>query len=284
MRARDERSGDGGGGAEAPDRAEAPIGRARALLSGADRVLVLTGAGVSADSGVPTFRGEQGLWKGHRPEELATPSAFRRDPRRVWEWYGMRRRAVAACEPNAAHLALARWSAGRPEAVVLATQNVDGLHHEALRRVAGAAADRSGAAAADAPTILELHGSLFRTRCTRCGARREDRSEVDASSPERLPRCEACGALLRPDVVWFGEPLDEEVLSGAARGADGCDVCLVVGTSAVVQPAASLATAAARSGAALVEVNPERTPLTRAAEVHLAGRAAEIVPALLDRA
>ncbi|HKK08085.1 MAG TPA: NAD-dependent deacylase [Gemmatimonadota bacterium] len=271
------------------------LAAARDLLGRARSVLVLTGAGVSADSGVPTFRGEDGLWEGSRPEELATPEAFRRDPRRVWAWYGMRREAVSACEPNAAHVALARWSAGGAPAVRIATQNVDGLHGRALARVTtgdadGGLPDGAGGAPASPgavpppPHPLELHGSLFRTRCTGCGRRRAASGPVDASSEGTLPRCGACGALLRPDVVWFGEALDAEMMEAAGRAAVSADACLVVGTSAVVQPAASLATVAARSGAALVEVNPERTPLTPHADVHLAGRAARLVPELLDPA
>lgn len=240
---------------------------ARRILASAREVLVLTGAGVSADSGVPTFRGKGGLWNKHRPEELATPGAFARDPRLVWEWYAWRRRIVSDCEPNAAHLALARWAA-RAEGVRIVTQNVDGLH--------GAAARKAGT-----PPVLELHGSLFGVRCTGCARRREDHGPIDASSRETLPRCEACGALLRPDVVWFGEPLPEETLAEAAAVAGRAEAALVVGTSAVVQPAAGLASAAARGGAPLVEVNPEPTPLSSLAAVSLRGRAAELVPAVV---
>lgn len=221
---------------------------------------------------MPTFRGEEGLWKDHRPEELATPSAFRRDPRLVWEWYAWRRETAAGCEPNAAHLALARWSLRRADTWI-ATQNVDGLHTEALRQVS---------ASAPRDRLLELHGCLFRVRCTGCGRRGEHREPVDAGSPETLPRCAGCGDLLRPDVVWFGESLDAEVLGTARDAAVSADVCLVVGTSAVVQPAASLASVAARSGAALVEVNPEATPLSGRADVTIRSGAAAAVPRLLD--
>lgn len=243
---------------------------------------MLTGAGVSADSGMPTFRGEEGLWKDHRPEELATPDAFRRDPRLVWEWYAWRRRTAAGCEPNAAHLALARWA--RDDAGVwIATQNVDGLHPAALREVADD--DAPSAGSGEDPSarerLLELHGSLFRARCTGCGRRREHREEVDTSGRESLPRCGACGALLRPDVVWFGESLDPDVLAAAREAASSADLALVIGTSAAVQPAASLAAAVARAGGPLVEVNPEATPLSGRADVALRAGAAEAVPALL---
>lgn len=240
----------------------------RRSLAGADTVVVLTGAGISADSGVPTFRGPGGLWKNHLPEELATPAAFARDPRLVWEWYGWRRTLVAACRPNEAHLALARWAANR-SGVDIITQNVDGLHV---------------AATEDVSSVLELHGSLFRTRCSGCGATRESREPIDASSESTLPRCDRCSAMLRPDVVWFGEPLDNHVLGRSFELAEQAGACLVVGTSAVVQPAASIASAAARAGAVLVEVNLEPTPITASAHVSLLGRAAEIVPRLVGGA
>lgn len=247
--------------------------RAREILGEAVSVLVLTGAGISADSGVPTFRGEGGLWREHRPEELATPRAFARDPRLVWEWYEWRRRTIAACEPNAAHRALAAWQTTSGDDVVIATQNVDGLH---------------GRAASDAGLepgrglLLELHGSLFRTRCTSCGERRPHRDPIDTASGASLPRCpEGCGGLLRPDVVWFGEPLDPDVIEAAFRRAETADACLVVGTSAVVQPAASLATVTREAGGRLIEVNPERTRLTPVATSSLRGGAAETVPRIV---
>lgn len=250
---------------------------ARRLLAGTGQTLVLTGAGVSADSGMPTFRGEEGLWKDRRPEELATPSAFREDPRLVWEWYAWRRRTAAGCEPNAAHRSLASWSL-RNESVWIATQNVDGLHGRALRRAAGDGAAEDGGAR---ERLLELHGSIFRIRCTGCGRRRTHRERVDATSRDTLPRCEACGSLLRPDVVWYGESLDADLLGAAREVAGRADACLVVGTSAVVQPAASLASIAGRAGAVLVEVNPEATPLSERADVTVRAPAAEAVPAIL---
>ncbi|HUH13670.1 MAG TPA: NAD-dependent deacylase [Longimicrobiales bacterium] len=249
------------------------VARGRALLAEARRILVLTGAGISADSGVPTFRGPGGLWKRRRPEELATPQAFRSDPRLVWEWYAWRRERVRSCAPSAGHLALARWARSRP-GITLVTQNVDGLHEAAARQL--------GAAPADAPAApLELHGSLFRVRCTACGAERPHREPVDASAPETLPRCETCGGLLRPAVVWFGEPLPRAVLERALEAAARADACLVVGTSGVVYPAAGLATEAVRGGAALVEVNPEPTPLSLLATVTIRAGSAATLPELL---
>jgi NAD-dependent deacetylase len=243
------------------------IDRARALLRGADRVVALTGAGVSAESGVPTFRGAGGLWKQFRAEDLATPQAFARDPRLVWEWYGWRRDLVRACTPNAAHVALARAASGRAGFRIV-TQNVDGLH----------------AAAADGPNArpIELHGSLFRTRCTRCDDRWDDRGSVDATSRETLPRCSACGALARPDIVWFGESLEPNVLGAAVEAATRADVCLVVGTSALVHPAAGLADLTRQAGGHVIEVNVADTALTGSATIALRGPAATIVPHILS--
>ncbi|MEJ7812717.1 MAG: NAD-dependent deacylase [Gemmatimonadaceae bacterium] len=246
---------------------------ARAMLAAAHRIVVLTGAGVSAESGVPTFRGPEGLWRNFRPEELATPDAFARDPRLVWEWYGWRRERVGACRPNAAHAALARLALAR-EGVRVITQNVDELHTDAARAAAG-----TGDASAALP--LELHGSIFRVRCTACPARYAHRRPIDASSDATLPRCDRCSALLRPDIVWFGEQLDHATLNDAFRAAERAAVCLVVGTSAVVHPAASIATATLHAGGQVIEVNPEETPLTRTATLSLRGAAAEVVPELL---
>ena len=244
----------------------AAVDRARRLLSEAEHVVVLTGAGVSAESGVPTFRGPGGLWKEYRAEDLATPDAFARDPRLVWEWYGWRRRVVRQCMPNAAHVALAATASDR-DGFRIVTQNVDGLH--------------SAAAASPEARPLELHGSLFRTRCTRCGERRDDRADVDAGSVETLPRCRACGALARPDVVWFGEALDPDVLGEAVELASNAGVCLVVGTSALVHPAAGLADLTRRAGGDVIEINVADTPLTGSATLALRGPAAAIVPEIL---
>ena len=257
----------------APRDADPDVARARPLLRDAARLLVFTGAGVSAESGVPTFRGAGGVWNSLRAEELATPQAFARDPRLVWEWYGWRRELVARCLPNAAHVAIARVAAERPSTAVV-TQNVDGLHQRA-----------AAAAAPGARPVLALHGTLFGARCTRwpqCDARGPLEGTVDASTRDTLPHCPRCGALLRPDVVWFGESLDPAELEAAFAAAGRADACLVIGTSAVVQPAASVAAAAARAGAPLIEVNAEETPLTPHATVALRGPAADLVPALLE--
>lgn len=258
--------------------------RGRRLLEQAGRVAILTGAGVSAESGVPVFRGEDGLWNDYRPEELANPAAFRRDPRLVWEWYAWRRETVRECEPNAAHRAIARFVLER-EAARLVTQNVDDLHVRAALEATDPDRPPEEASREDVPERalpLELHGSLFRVRCTGCGRRTPHRGAIDASSDSTLPRCDACGRLLRPDVVWFGESLDPRVLEAAARWSEAADVCLVVGTSAVVEPAASLPRRTASSGGRVLEVNPEETPLSSGADVSLRGPAGRLVPRLLE--
>jgi len=256
------------------------IERARALVRGARSVTILTGAGISAESGVPTFRGEGGLWRSFRPEELATPGAFRRHPEVVWSWYRWRRRLVARCAPNAGHLALARFARDH-HAVTLVTQNVDGLHHRA-------ALDTGGPAHGP---VLELHGALFRDRCTDCGILFEVDPAPLAALPvapdapdEPLPSCTLCGGLLRPDVVWFGEPLDGTVLDTAFERAVQGEVCIVVGTSGLVHPAASIPLAAREAGRPVIEVNLEVTPLSGGATESLRGRAGDVLPALLEDA
>lgn len=258
-----------------PEVADVPgLGEARALLAAADRVCVLTGAGVSAESGVPTFRGEDGLWKNYRAEELATPHAFRRDPRTVWEWYDWRRGKIRACSPNPGHQALARLALGE-RSVRIVTQNVDGLH-EAAARAEARGRDPSPA------LPLEVHGSIFRVRCTSCPYQAHHREPVSTESVDALPKCPVCGALLRPDVVWFGEALDPAILSEAFSMAGEAALCLVAGTSALVHPAASIPLATLEGGGALVEINPTETPLSGAATVSLRGASGEILPRLVE--
>lgn len=229
------------------------------FLAGVRRVVALTGAGISAESGVPTFRGQDGLWRQYRAESLATPEAFDRDPGLVWEWYDWRRGLIAPVEPNPGHAVLAAWE-DRFESFAVITQNVDGLHRKAGTR-----------------NLLELHGNIWRARCTREGTVRELSATPLARVP---PLCPDCGAMLRPDIVWFGEPLDPDVLGRAFALSAGCEVLFVIGTSSVVQPAASLPAAAARGGAKVVEVNLEPTPLTPQADHFLAGPAGRVLPAL----
>jgi NAD-dependent deacetylase len=233
---------------------------ARQALADAEQVTVLTGAGASADSGIATFRDAEGHWENFRPEDLASPDGFRRDPAFVWSWYDARRGDVAAAESNAGHRALAELEARVP-ALTLVTQNVDGLHQRAGSR-----------------NVLELHGSLWALRCTACGAEGPDER---VPLPEVPPHCGACGGLLRPAVVWFGEALPQDVLAEAFAAAEAADVFLVAGTSAAVQPAASLPLIAQEAGTTLIEVNAEETPLTAAADYPFLGRTADWLPALV---
>ncbi len=235
------------------------IAQARDWIENARSVAVLTGAGISAESGIPTFRGPGGLWKTYRPEDLASPQAFARDPNLVWEWYDSRRQRVAASEPNAGHRALAQLEA-RGAPFVLITQNVDGLHRAAGSR-----------------NIIELHGSLWRVRCVACGREEENRSVPLAPLPPRCP----CGGLMRPSIVWFGEALPADAVQRAIHAAEHCDVFLVCGTSAVVYPAAALPDRAMAAGARVIEVNLEPTPFTDYAHVSLRGKCGELLPQIL---
>ncbi len=210
------------------------------------RIVALTGAGISAESGIPTFRGKGGLWEKFKPEELATPEAFMRDPELVWRWYDERRQMIKKAKPNEAHKILAKIEQ-EAEHFALITQNVDGLHQEAGSR-----------------NVIELHGNIWRVRCLSCGQRYY---LEETPLKEIPPRCHFCGGLLRPDVVWFGEMLDPEVLDRAFREAERADVFIVVGTSAVVYPAAYLPVVAKERGAFLIEVNPEDTPISEIADV-----------------
>ncbi|HYI95553.1 MAG TPA: NAD-dependent deacylase [Bryobacteraceae bacterium] len=225
----------------------------RKLLRSARSVCVLTGAGISAESGIPTFRGPGGLWRDFRPEELATPQAFAKDPKTVWEWYDWRRQLIAKAEPNAGHLAVAKFT--------IVTQNVDGLHQRAGSR-----------------NVIEVHGSIWKVRCVQCNAETMDERP---SLPELPPRCE-CGGLLRPGVVWFGEGLSMRVWDNAEKAVCASEILLVVGTSAVVHPAASLAPMAKLSGATVVEINPDETALSDEVDYSIRGTAAQVLPLLLE--
>lgn len=244
------------GGSPAPETIKA----VRRILAEAQKVVVLTGAGVSAESGVPTFRGAGGIWRNKDVTALATPEGFARDPELVWEFYNWRRELLDRCEPNPAHQALVKLEQVKPD-FLLVTQNVDGLHARAGSR-----------------KILELHGNTWRTRCPACG-----RKELDQRSPVPYPPlCPDCGQMVRPDVVWFGETLEPEVLGEAVEACRSCDLLLVVGTSALVQPAASLVPLAKGAGAKVVEVNLEPTPNTGLTDFFLLGPAGEILPRLAD--
>jgi NAD-dependent deacetylase len=231
------------------------------FLRKANRLVALTGAGVSQESGLRTFRDAQtGLWAQYKPEELASPEAFRRDPKLIWDWYAWRREAVKAVRPNPGHYALAKMEMCVPE-FTLITQNVDGLH-----RMAGN------------QNVLELHGNIQRVRCADCYTI----TETWDDDSESVPRCKVCNGLLRPDVVWFGESLPRDQLEAAVEAARSCDVFFSIGTSGVVQPAASLAFAAHNRGAVVVEVNAEPTPLTAKADYFLVGKSGEILPHIVE--
>lgn len=227
----------------------------------ARRVTILTGAGVSAASGVPTFRGTDGLWRQFRATDLATPEAFARDPALVWEWYQWRRELIAGCQPNAAHEVIARWSQ-RPDCTVV-TQNVDDLHMRAGTR-----------------DIVRLHGSIWELSCwTRCGQSPRTWRDERVPIPEPVPACPRCGRLARPAVVWFGESLDRRDMTRAAT-ATRCDVFIAAGTSSVVYPVAGLLGEAKAHGAFTIEINPEATAASDIVDCAIQQGAEHAFPAL----
>lgn len=227
-------------------------------------IVALTGSGISSESGIPVFRGNEGLWRGFRAEDLATPQAFRENPQRVWEWYHWRRELVLAAKPNPAHLALAELEQRGLLSHVI-TQNVDGLHQKAGSR-----------------NVIELHGSIHRARCIECGFR-----FPLADDAQGIVTCSKCGAAARPDIVWFGEVLPEDAWNAAYYAALACRAMLVIGTSGIVYPAAGLSEIAGgdrpQGPARLVIINPEETGLDRLTEVRLRGRAGEVLPKLAER-
>ncbi len=228
-------------------------------LRDARHVCVVTGAGISAESGVPTFRdAQEGLWAKYNPEDLATPEAFIRDPELVWRWYHWRRDLVASVEPNAGHLALARL-AGLVPRLTLITQNVDGLHQ------------RAGSV-----DVIEFHGNLFDTRCFNEG------TLIDIGDDVEIPACPSCGAPARPGVVWFGEAIPEDALNDSFAAASDCDLFFSIGTSAVIYPAAGLAEIASEAGAKTVEINPEPTAQAGRIDYVLSGKAGSVLPELVD--
>jgi NAD-dependent deacetylase len=226
-----------------------------AMLATSSKIAVLTGAGVSAESGIPTFRSNGGYWRQYRFEDLATPEGFARDPKFVWTWYEERRRAIAAARPNAGHEALAEMERRVP-AFTLITQNVDGLH------------DLAGS-----KNVIKLHGDIWTVRCLKCGKERVERAQLN----DLPPRC-ACGGMLRPGVVWFGEELPDGAMERAAAAVRAADVLIVAGTSAQVYPAAGLI----RLAATTIEINPEETAFSGDVTLSIRGTSAEVLPALLQ--
>jgi NAD-dependent deacetylase len=226
-------------------------------ISNADYMIAVTGAGISKESNVPTFRGEDGLWRNYDAMDLATPDAFRRNPALVWEWYTWRQRLIAECEPNPAHFTLASWEK-RGLLKALITQNVDGLHIRA-----------------GSTNVYEVHGDIWALKCTSC------KYKGSLSSPAiGIPTCPLCSNNLRPDVVWFGESLDRAALSKVYNELEHADVCLVIGTSALVQPAATFPLIVKQRGGQLIEINVEPTPLSSIVDFHISGKAGKILPTL----
>jgi NAD-dependent deacetylase len=239
---------------------EGKIKALREALKKADRMAVLTGAGISAESGVPTFRGDEGIWQNYNATDLATPQAFERDPELVWKFYNWRRELISRVTYNPAHKALVDMERLVPS-FTLITQNVDGLH-----------------LLAGSQNLLEIHGNLWKVRCTKCREITLDRSPDLGTSP----KCKSCGGLLRPHVVWFGEALDQGILNQAIESSRTSQVMLVIGTSSEVQPAASLALEAKSGGAVVAEINLESTPQSRLMDFSVLGKAGEIVPKLVE--
>jgi NAD-dependent deacetylase len=232
----------------------------KTVLSSANKIVFFTGAGISTESGIPTFRGKDGIWNKMKPEELANFNAFLRNPQLVWDWYQYRKKIVHQASPNAAHLAISELQ-NYFEEVTVVTQNVDNFHRRAGSK-----------------TVYELHGNIEKNYCIECKKRYDDENLV---IEEKVPRCE-CGGLIRPDIVWFGEFLPEEALSLSELAAETCDVLFIVGTSAVVFPAANIPYLAKRNGKFLVEVNIEKTELSNIADLSLIGKAGEILPQILQ--
>ena len=242
--------------------AEEMINRIVQLMHRAKRCVVLTGAGVSAESGVPTFRGDDGLWGKFKPEELATVDAFLANPKLVWEWYNWRRKIIGEVKPNPGHYALVEMEK-LFDHFVLITQNVDGLHRRA-----------------GSQNILELHGNINKNKCLECASQFPDDIEI---KPDEIPVCPQCGGKIRPDVVWFGEMLDGNTINQAFDESAKADIFFSIGTSAIVHPAASLPVEAKRSEATLIEINVDKTPLSYAADYHIEEPSGQFLPVLLEK-
>jgi NAD-dependent deacetylase len=229
----------------------------RQTITELEPLVVLTGAGISAESGIPTFRGDGGIWKSYRPEDLATPEAFKRDPSLVWEFYHWRRKLIAASSPNPGHLTLAQME-NELNDFTLITQNVDGLHQQAGSK-----------------NVIEIHGSIWDIVCTGCDKMCSDQQVTEDTG---VPICQICGEMTRPDVVWFGEMLDADILKEAADLASEAKTMMVIGTSALVQPANALPILAKRNGAELIEINPDVTPLSAIVDIRFSRPSGEVLP------
>jgi len=225
------------------------------LIDESEYLIAFTGAGISKESNVPTFRGEDGLWRNYDAMELATPQAYTRDPKLVWEWYTWRHNLIRDCSPNPAHQTVAKWET-RGVLKHLITQNVDDLHYRAGSR-----------------NLTQVHGDIFGLKCTKCSYK----SRL-VNPSEEIPECPECKAILRPDVVWFGESLDAQVMNTVYDQLERADTIIVIGTSGIVQPAASFPLVVKRNGGSMIEINVERTPLSYTADIHVPGKAGEILP------
>ena len=240
---------------------EKEIAKAYELISKSNEIVVLTGAGISAESGIPTYRGEEGVWRNYDPQELATPEAFSRNPKLVWEWYDSRRAIMKKAKPNPGHFAITTLEKEKKD-FTLITQNVDGLHFAAGTR-----------------NVIELHGSLWEVKCTECDKVKKDYQVPIAELP---PTCATCNSIVRPNTVWFGEIIPMERIDRCLFAIEQCDLLLIVGTSGVVEPAASMGLIAKKSEKPVVEINIERTPGTGLYDVSVMGKSAEILPLLTE--
>ena len=238
---------------------EDKIAQARQEIEKASNIVVLTGAGISAESGVPTFRGQEGLWQNFRPEELATPDAFWNDPKLVWEWYDWRRNAVKDAKPNPGHYALAELESSVPH-LTLVTQNIDGLH-----QMGGST------------NITEMHGNIWQIRCTKCG---EIEQNFQVPLPELPPKCKKCGELGRPNVVWFGEMIGMDLIDKILRAIEECQVMLIIGTSGIVEPAASMGLVAKQTNKTVIEINLDETPSAGLYDIVIREKSGEVLPML----
>jgi len=240
-----------------------PILKARDAISRAEKLLVFTGAGISKESGVPTFREADGLWEKFKAEDFATPDAFKRNPREVWKWYRERRALALKVKPNPGHYAVARFEEAHEDFLV-ATQNIDNLHTRAGSK-----------------NVIELHGNIMHSYCMKC-SHKVDESETELEGD--VPTCpkEGCNGLMRPKVVWFGEQLDPHDLERSFQFASECDCCIVIGTSGLVYPAAQIPFLARRNDATIIDVNPEPSAITPIADYFLAGPAGQIMPQLVE--
>lgn len=236
---------------------------AKEIIDKASRITVLTGAGISAESGIPTFRGEQGFWRQQRPEDIATPQAFWRDPKFVWEWYDLRRQTIKEARPNSGHYAIVDLENQKPS-FNLITQNIDGLHQLAGNR-----------------NMIELHGNIWQIRCTKCGNVEEN---YEVPIKELPPNCRKCSALGRPNVVWFGEMIPMAAIDKSLIAIEQCEVMLIVGTSGVVEPAASMGLVAKQTGKIVIEINVEPTVNSSFYDLTILGKSGEILPLICNSA